>query len=190
MDQSAPLPLASWQNFYVIVGSAAGALTGLQFVVIALIAQTRATGSMREIRAFGTPTVIHFCSALLVAALTVAPWQAPAKFSICLGCCGVAGVVYSLRVLWHARKADYKPDLGDWLWYTAFPFVAHLALIASALLLWRNATAWSLFTLAADTLFFLLLGVHNSWDTVTYIATQYGDSSKPEDKDQADNSAT
>ena len=31
--------LGEWQNFYVIVGSAAGALTGLQFVVMALISE-------------------------------------------------------------------------------------------------------------------------------------------------------
>ncbi|MDQ2839643.1 MAG: hypothetical protein M3Y72_01105 [Acidobacteriota bacterium] len=185
MDHATPLPLANWQNFYVIVGSAAGALTGLQFVVIALIAQTRATGSMREIRAFGTPTVIHFCSALLISALTAAPWQALTNFGICLGSCGVAGVVYSLSVLRHARKAAYKPDLEDWIWYTAFPLVAHVALVAAALLLWTNA-AWSLFTLAADTLFFLLLGVHNSWDTVTYIAVQYGEPGKPEQTDQTE----
>ena len=30
--------LAGWENFYVIVGSSAGALIGLQFVVVALIA--------------------------------------------------------------------------------------------------------------------------------------------------------
>lgn len=30
--------LGGWENFYVIVGSSAGALVGLQFVVITLIA--------------------------------------------------------------------------------------------------------------------------------------------------------
>ncbi len=30
--------LTPWANYYVIVGSSAGALTGLQFVVIALLA--------------------------------------------------------------------------------------------------------------------------------------------------------
>ena len=30
--------LSGWENFYVIVGSSAGALIGLQFVVITLIA--------------------------------------------------------------------------------------------------------------------------------------------------------
>ena len=34
MDQSL---LTGWENFYVIVGSSAGGLTGLTFVVIALV---------------------------------------------------------------------------------------------------------------------------------------------------------
>jgi len=33
--------LDGWENFYVIVGSSAGALIGLQFVVITLIANTK-----------------------------------------------------------------------------------------------------------------------------------------------------
>jgi len=31
--------LSGWENFYVIVGSSAGALIGLQFVVVTLIAE-------------------------------------------------------------------------------------------------------------------------------------------------------
>ncbi len=34
--------LAQWDGFYVIVGSAAGALIGLQFVVLTLIADSPA----------------------------------------------------------------------------------------------------------------------------------------------------
>ena len=30
--------LKAWENYYVIVGSSAGALTGLQFVVLTMIA--------------------------------------------------------------------------------------------------------------------------------------------------------
>lgn len=165
--------LGSWQNFYVIVGSSAGALTGLQFVVIALITQAKAAGSMRDIHAFGTPTVIHFCTALLLSALMTAPWQTVASLGGCLTASGLAGVAYSLRVFWHARKAAYKPDVEDWFWYTAFPLVAHLALLAAAVLIWSRF-AWSLATIAADALVFLLLGVHNSWDTVTFIAVRHG----------------
>ncbi len=73
MQGAAPSPLLDWTNFYVIVGSSAGALTGLQFVVIALIEQARTGASMLEIRAFGTPTVVHFCAALLISAIVSAP---------------------------------------------------------------------------------------------------------------------
>ena len=59
-------PLAAWESFYVIVGSSAAALTGLQFVVMTLIAQIRPGSSRGEsISAFGTPTVVHFGAALL-----------------------------------------------------------------------------------------------------------------------------
>ena len=34
----AALPLAEWEGFYVIVGTSAAALTGLMFVVIAVVA--------------------------------------------------------------------------------------------------------------------------------------------------------
>ncbi len=171
MNQATVTPLASWQNYYVIVGSAAGALTGLQFVVLTLVAQIKQASSMREIRAFGSPTVVHFCTALLISALMAAPWQSPANFGILLGLGGVAGVSYSLGTVWHAWKAAYNPDVLDWIFYAALPLAAHLALVAASVLLWRNS-GWALSIIAADSLTFVLLGVHNSWDTVTYLALQ------------------
>jgi hypothetical protein len=174
--------LANWQNFYVILGSAAGALTGLQFVVMALIIQARRAASRRDIHAFGTPTVIHFCTALLVSAVMTAPWQTLTSLGVCLGACGVAGFVYSLGIIWHARKAAYQPDVQDWLWYIILPLLGHAGLIwAAALIRWKPT--WSLIMVAADALGFLFLGVHNSWDTVTFIAVEHGrgsaDAGKP-----------
>ena len=118
--------------------------------------------------------------ALLVSAVMVMPWQEPAGLGICLGVSGAAGVVYSIRVVWHARKANYTPDAADWLWYTALPIVAHLTLVVGAGLLWRRLT-WSLFTIGGDVLFFLFLGIHNSWDAVTYIALKAGKESRGDD---------
>ena len=163
----------SWQNFYVIVGSSAGALTGLQFVIIALITQTKESGNMRDIRAFGTPTVVHFCTALMISALLVMPWRDSLGLGICLGIYGAAGVVYCLRVVAHSRMAAYRPDLEDRVWYLVFPVLAHLILlIAAALFVWNLAA--SLFTIAGDALLFLFLGIHNAWDTVTYISVKHG----------------
>jgi hypothetical protein len=52
--------LAGWANFYVIVGSSAGALIGLQFVVISLIADMpMARGDAEAGDALATPTIVH-----------------------------------------------------------------------------------------------------------------------------------
>src|SRR5215470_10613450 len=70
------LPLDTWQNFYVLVGTAAATLTGLMFVVITLIVQLRVQVSLpgSGIAVFSTPNVFHFGAALLVAAILSAPW--------------------------------------------------------------------------------------------------------------------
>jgi hypothetical protein len=173
--------LSAWQNFYVIVGSAAGALTGLQFVVLTLVAQARTSSSMDEIRAFGTPTVVHFCTALLISALMVVPWPSLENFGACLGICGFLGFLYSLSIFRHARRAQYNPDLEDWIWYAILPVIAHLALLTATVLLWWNLE-WAFSVVAGDALMFLLLGIHNSWDTVTYIAVNHAKGSTSTDQ--------
>ncbi|MFL6451433.1 MAG: hypothetical protein ACJ746_27710 [Bryobacteraceae bacterium] len=164
--------LAAWANFYVVVGSAAGALTGLQFVVMTLISSTRQSGSVHEIRAFGTPTVVHFCAALLLSGIMTAPWPELSDVDLCLGMCGVGGLIYSVWIVSHARKARYVPDAGDWIWYVAVPVVAYVALVTIALLFWWNVRN-SLFAVGAVCLIFLFLGIHNAWDTVTYLSIKH-----------------
>src|SRR2546426_11641501 len=85
--------LSGWETFYVITGSAGAALTGLMFVVIALAAD-RGTGQGGGVKAFGTPTVVHFCAVLLVAAVLTTPDHTIWSLSFCLGAIGVAGLVY------------------------------------------------------------------------------------------------
>src|SRR6266436_5622658 len=41
MQEAVLSPLATWQNFYVIIGTAAATLTGLMFVVVTLFAGVR-----------------------------------------------------------------------------------------------------------------------------------------------------
>ncbi len=51
--------LAGWENFYVIVGSSAGALIGLQFVVMTLITNMPMVRVEAETsHAFATPTIL------------------------------------------------------------------------------------------------------------------------------------
>ena len=165
--------LSAWENFYVIVGSSAGALTGLQFVVMALIAEGRVPGGMREIRAFGSPTIVHFCASLLISALLSAPWRTLSSAGLALAACGTAGVIYAIQVIRHARLSTaYKPDAEDWIWYVVGPLVLYSAWTASAVLLAWNHTS-ALFAIGAVALLLLLLGIHNAWDSVTYIAIEH-----------------
>lgn len=142
-----------------------------------LIAQTRAAADRSGIRAFATPTVIHFCTALFIAAGMTIPWPNMVGLAACLLVFGLAGFIYFIRVIRHARESHYNPDIEDWMWYAGLPITAHLGLVAVALLLWRYVPA-ALFVLAGDSLLFLLIGIHNAWDSVTYIATEHSRPSK------------
>ena len=173
MQEASVSLLPTWQNFYVIIGSAAATLTGLMFVVITLIVQLRVRVSSpgTGIAVFSTPNVFHFGAALLVAALLSAPWQALWNADLLLGLLGLAGVTYILIVLWLARHrlAGYQPVFSDWLWYTVLPLVSYTALVVAAILL-PSFPALVLFVIAAATMLLLFIGIHNAWDVVTYTA--------------------
>lgn len=181
MQEATIALFAAWQNFYVIIGSAAAALTGLMFVVVTLIAGARARRSGESLAAFGTPTVVHFCAALLIAAILNAPWPAIWYAAILLGLCGLAGVIYLIIVLGRARhQTDYQPVLEDWLWHTVLPLASYAALFVAAIILPGDSVP-ALFVIGAAAVLLLFIGIHNAWDTVTYLAIRY---SQPEDGNQ------
>jgi hypothetical protein len=149
MEHVAMSPFAAWESFYVIVGSSAAALTGLQFVVIVLGAEISAPGSVHATRAFGTPTVVHFCAVLLNSAILSAPWRRLSSAAYTIAAFAFAGVAYTLVVLRHAlRQTDYIPVAEDWIWHTVLPFLAYSALLTSAIVL-RRAPGPSLFVIGA-----------------------------------------
>ncbi|HSS38005.1 MAG TPA: hypothetical protein VLT58_04490, partial [Polyangia bacterium] len=142
--------LSAWESFYVIIGSAAAALIGLQFVASVLGAELRVVGGEGVTRAFGTPNIVHFGAVLLIAAFLSAPWPAPTGPAFMLGAFGVAGSVYMLLVARHARQQTvYKPVLEDWIWHTIVPLTAYGSMLASAILLSR-APEETLFAVAAS----------------------------------------
>ena len=164
-------PIEGWDNFYVIVGSSAGALTGLQFVVIALIAELRnRTSTGHEIAAFGTPTVVHFCVALLVSATLSAPWTRLFAPAMIVGITGLAGLAYAAIVIRRARSTqNYKPVFEDWLWHAILPVIAYALLTAAGVALVDDVPRPALYAVAAAILLLVFIGIHNAWDTVTYI---------------------
>lgn len=173
MNESASSAIKAWDSFFVIVGSSAGALTGLQFVVLTLITEAgmlRGTGA--ALAAFGSPNIVHFCAALLVSAIISAPWQGlgPPGFAVAVS--GACGLIYSVAVLRRAqRQRDYKPVLEDWIWHAALPILAYGALIHAGIQMSRASTD-VLFVVGGATLLLVFIGIHNAWDTVTYVTLE------------------
>src|ERR687887_299881 len=91
---------AAWESFYVIVGTSAAALTGLQFVVVTLVREAWRPPGAGEIGSFATPTVIHFCAALLVSGALSAPWPAISGARLIVGGTGLVGILYAVWTTW------------------------------------------------------------------------------------------
>jgi hypothetical protein len=173
-------PLAAWETFFFLIGSSAAALTGLQFVVIALIAESRRRATTREIQAFSTPTIVHFAGVLLVCAILSAPWHSLSPVAVILGVCGGVGIAYTLVVIKRARsQSTYRVVGEDWLWHVVLPFISYVVLLVSAILFTAHVHR-VLFAIGASVLLLLFVGLHNAWDTVTYIMVELAPPAEPE----------
>jgi hypothetical protein len=182
MEQTTLSPLIAWNNFYVIVGSSAAALTGLQFVVMTLSAGINVRGSETVTNAFSTPTIVHFCSVLFISAIVSAPWLALSSAGIALGVGGVAGLIYAMIVVRRTqRQMLYVPVLEDWLFHAVFPLIAYVTLLVSASFL-RSYPTLSLFVIGGVTLILLFVGIHNAWDGAVYIALRLQRQQQPEER--------
>jgi hypothetical protein len=169
LDDERVTALAGWQNFYVIVGSSAGGLTGLQFVVMALVADLPVGRDPQTAGAFSTPTVVHFGVVLLLSGILSAPWSGILAPMILCGVVGAAGFVYAAIVTRRLRaQSDYQPVFEDWLFHVLLPFAAYAILMAAAVAA-RSHTAEALFIVAAAAMLLLFIGIHNAWDTATYL---------------------
>ena len=160
--------LHAWDNFYVILGSAAGALIGLQFVVMTLIAEKPQAVSGDAASAFGTPTVVHLGCCLLISALVNVPWPDISTGSITGGAVGLAGLVYMILTVRRMHRQDaYALDWEDRIFHVILPFLAYGLLVASSLASITHARQ-ALFGVGATTLLLLFIGIHNAWDAVAY----------------------
>jgi len=175
MIQGAELPfLSDWQNFYMIMGTAAATLTGLMFVATSLVAsiETHVPAANAGISAYNTPTVVHFGIVLLLAGILSAPWQTFSSLSLLLGSVGLGMVFYSIIVMRRMRRVPhYQSTLEDWSWYMALPLIANILLILAAYGLPKNPSS-ALYLVGSGMLLLLLVGIRNAWDMVTFLAVE------------------
>jgi hypothetical protein len=160
--------LAGWDNFYVIVGSASGALIGLQFVVMALIAEKPTVHAVAAGAAFASPTIVHFGIALFLALLLHAPWRTITIAAAFACATGLGGAIYTVLVARRMRQQGaYAPGFEDWMFHVVLPLAAYacLALASASMPFCANE---ALFGVGAAVLLLLFIGIHNAWDNITY----------------------
>ena len=162
--------LEGWENFYIIVGSSAGALIGLMFVVITLMADMPITGIDEQAsHVFTTPSVIHYSVVLFLSALISIPWGGTDIITIIWGVVGIFGLFYLMLVARRMRtQTMYDPVFEDWLFHVLLPLTAY-ALMAVAACIAHVHERVALFSVGAASLILLFTGIHNAWDLVTHM---------------------
>ncbi len=164
--------LEGWDNFYVILGSAAAGLMGLTFVVIALLSDmSRATPTGTS--GYITPTIVHFGTVLALSAFLSVPHQNLTSLSLGLGVTGMGTLIYTGVIVLNIRRfaSNYAPVLEDWIWHAILPTAVYGSLFAMAFFIWRRPQQTT-YGIAASLTLLLFIGIHNAWDVAVSVTVQ------------------
>ena len=161
--------LAEWRDFYVMIGTASGAMIGATFIVATLTAnlERRALG----MQGFITPSAVHLGSVLVGSAILTVPTLTPVSLAILLGAGGVGGAVYSIIAamrIWHM-----KLDLDDRAFYIVLPIMAY-ATMATAAIMACTSDEPTFETLAVAQVALLVIGMRNAWDMASFVIMRGG----------------
>lgn len=158
-----------WGDFYLVLGAAAGALIGLMFVVVTLLAGREAQRVERGTRAYITPIVFHYSVVLVVCAIGVTPRMPRAVLAALLAVAALTGVVYTtvttLRIL---HMPGNPPHWTDKHYYGILPSFIYMGYGLAAACLWIAPGAVG-HLIGAVTVALLLIAIRNSWDLATAI---------------------
>jgi hypothetical protein len=115
----------------------------------------------------------------VIAAIMAAPFRAIEPLAVLLAFAGAMGAIYVVRVARRARSMQsYQPDAEDWIWHVLLPFVAYAALLAGAFAI-VVTPARGLFIPAIAVTLLIVIGIHNAWDVVTFLAVDEPDDPTP-----------
>jgi hypothetical protein len=78
------------------------------------------------------------------------------------------------RGVGRAASRLHRYELEDWLWYAVVPCGLYIVLVVAGPMLLAPSRVVVLFLVAGAALGLLLLGIRNSWDTITYVAANPG----------------
>ena len=124
-------------------------------------------------KAFITPTVIHFCVVLFVCLAALAPSLTSVVLAIVAATAVLIGVGYSCaaeaRIL---KRYVSGTTFSDRLWYAPIPIVGYLVLAAAAFLQLVHASLPAVEWIAFALCIILAAGIRNAWAITLWVAVQ------------------
>ncbi|MGA9868596.1 MAG: hypothetical protein WBQ75_19390 [Acetobacteraceae bacterium] len=162
--------LRDWHDFYILIATASATLIGLMFVAASVGASYFNAEREVPLRAFLTPTVVHFSVILISCLASMAPSLSGASLGAPLAVIGAVGIGFTCRAVLNLRRRGITRtiDLEDRCCYVVIPIAIYLALIATGVIL-PMLPDLSLDMLAVVLVALLLLGIHNAWDMTLWI---------------------
>ena len=161
-----------WENFFYLIGSAAGALIGLMFIVITLTAGHEPRRVERGAPVYVTPIVFHFAVVLVVSAISEVPGLSRTAVAVLLGTSALAGLAYSATTTARlCRKGwiDPIPGWSDKCFYGFLPITIYMGFLFATGAIWLAERKAALMV-GAIMLGLLVLGIRNAWDLATTLA--------------------
>jgi len=159
--------LAEWRDFYVMIGTASGAIVGAAFIVVTLVSnlEKRTLG----MQGFITPIAVHLGSVLIGSAILTVPTLTRVSLAILLGTGGVGGAVYTIITatrIWRMRL-----DTDDRIFYIILPVMAYATMGTAAFMaLTQDEPTFE--TLAVALVSLLIIGMRNAWDMASFVVMQ------------------
>jgi len=161
-----------WDTFFFLIGSAAGALIGLMFVVITLTAGQEPRRVERGAPVYVTPIVFHFGVVFMVSAISVVPGLSPPAVAVMFGACAIAGLVYSVVTTIRLCRSGWEDPIPGWsdkCFYGFLPSIIYVGLTGAAAAV-PFLESKAVFAISAISLALLLVGIRNAWDLATTLA--------------------
>jgi hypothetical protein len=160
-ETAAPL-LEHWNEFYLLIGTAAAALVALLFVAASVGAGLLSSTPDGPTRTYVSPIAFHFTSALFVSAAALVPSHTLLTLGALVGLNAIAGMIYAAFVM-RRLFTDNIADLADRFCYGLLPLAAYAAGLCAAYLIFCGSVHAPEF-LAATVVLLLIVNIRNAWD--------------------------
>ena len=172
-----------WEEYFLMIGSSAGALIGLMFVVVTLTAGRDRSEVEHGKHLYTSPIVWHLAVILVLSGAAIAPTMSAKLFAVMTGGLAILGLIMGIRsTAGIIRRPEFSNAAAfDSFWYGIAPAVVYAGLAGAALAVLRGHR-WGTTLVAADLMVLLLVSIHAEWDLVTYLAPrseQAGDAKDP-----------